>query len=368
MNPKQTIAFFGSSLVSTYFNGAATYYRGILQSLHYLGFSITFYEPDILQRQENRDIDDPPYARVVVYQPTPEELDKCLKEAMEADFLIKGSDVGLFDEKIEIFILTQKRSGQQVFYWDVDAPATLARIHENNLDYFKLLIPYFDHILTYGGGEKVKDLYSSLGAEKVSLVYTAFSPETHFPVKSNPEHGADLAFMGNRLPDREKRVDEFFFKVANALPNHKFILGGSGWNDKPMPSNVAYLGHVSSQEHNAFNCSSRVILNICRNSKAECGYSPGTRIFEAAGAAACIITDAWLGVSSFFDPEKEILVVANAEQLIGILKSLSKENARKIGKAAYLKALSTHTYQHRVKDLQEIFSKNKVVSIPKNSN
>lgn len=359
MNPEPTIAFFGSSLLSTYWNGPATYFRGILKSLHELGYKITFYEPDILERQNNRDIENPSYASVVIYQLNWEELNQILNVAMEADILIKASGVGLFDEMIEKFILTHKRSEQQVFYWDLDAPATLARIQEDDQDYFKLLIPRFDRILTYGGGEKVKTLYRRLGAKEVSPIYNAFNPETHFPIEPQLEYEADLAFLGNRLPDREKRVDEFFFKVAKALPGHKFILGGCGWEDKPLPDNVTYIGHVTSQTHNAFNSSSTVVLNISRSCMAQYGYFPASRVFEAAGAGACIITDAWMGVSYFFEPEKEILVVANAEQLICCLKKLTKEKAHEIGRAAYLKALCTHTYQHRIKELLEIFSSKK---------
>lgn len=36
------ICFFGSSLVSSYWNGAATYYRGILKALAALGHDISF--------------------------------------------------------------------------------------------------------------------------------------------------------------------------------------------------------------------------------------------------------------------------------------------------------------------------------------
>src|SRR4051794_41705323 len=63
------IAFFASSLVSSYWNGACTYYRGIVRALHDRGHEVTFYEPDAYDRQAHRDIPDPPYARVVVYEP-----------------------------------------------------------------------------------------------------------------------------------------------------------------------------------------------------------------------------------------------------------------------------------------------------------
>jgi spore maturation protein CgeB len=355
MQPKSKIAFFGSSLVSTYWNGAATYYRGILEILHDYGYSITFYEPDILNRQANRDIEDPHYCSVVVYQPEDQALKSCLLEALEADIIIKASGVGIFDEQIESFILKKRSAHQQIFFWDVDAPATLEGLIRNSDNYFLDLVPEFDHILTYGGGKRVQDTYSRFGARRVTPIYNAYSPDTHFTVDKNPTYEADLAFLGNRLPDREHRVDEFFFRVAEALPSRKFILGGSGWEDKPMPPNVTYIGHVSSNDHNAFNCSPLAILNISRESMAEYGYSPATRIFEAAGAGSCIITDGWMGVSFFFEPEAEILVVANRDQLVQTLSALDQKKANDVGRAAQRKASETHTYQHRAEQLLEIF-------------
>jgi spore maturation protein CgeB len=359
MEPELKLAFFGSSLVSSYRNETATYYRGILKILHNHGYSITFYEPDILDRQASRDIDEPPYCRVVVYQPEDHALESCLFEALEADIIIKASGVGMFDKQIESFILKERSDQQQVFFWDVDAPATLERLNQDSRDYFLALVPEFDHVLTSGGGKRVQDGYLKFGAKRVTPIYNAYNPETHFPVERISKYEADLAFLGNRLPDIEDRVDEFFFKVAKALPERKFILGGCGWEDKAMPENVTYVGHVFSNDHNAFNCSPLEILNISRSSMAEYGYTPATRIFEATGAGACVITDGWMGVSFFFEPEREILVVGNGDQLINVLSTLDISNARKIGNTAIHKAIENHTYQHRVSELLNIFDKSK---------
>lgn len=62
------IAFFGSSLLSAYWNGAATYYRGMIRALHERGHHVTFYEPDACQRQQHADLPLPPWAEVVVYE------------------------------------------------------------------------------------------------------------------------------------------------------------------------------------------------------------------------------------------------------------------------------------------------------------
>lgn len=348
------ISFFGSSLVSAYWNGAATYYRGIIKTLFQQGHSITFYEPDVYDRQANRDIPDPEYAKVIIYQATERDLNQCLESAKASDIIIKASGVGVFDRELEEGVLKLRSRDQQVIFWDVDAPATLDRMIRDPHEYFRSLVPQYDQILTYGGGKPVEEAYKKLGAKECTSIYNAFDPESHHPMAPKEGYGCDLAFLGNRLPDREKRVETFFIEVAEALPGKKFILGGSGWSDKALPDNIRYLGHVPTGDHNAFNCSPLAVLNISRDSMATYGYSPATRVFEAAGAGSCIITDAWEGISEFFDPGLEILVANSGEEVRGILESLDVSRASAIGRAALDKALGFHTYQHRAQQLEEI--------------
>src|SRR5690606_18621891 len=98
-NRLMDIAFFGSSLVSSYWNGAATYYRGLLSSLAPLGYRITFYEPDAYDRQSHRDIATPDYARVVVYPANTDGLLTALEAGLRADVVVKASGVGVFDDE-----------------------------------------------------------------------------------------------------------------------------------------------------------------------------------------------------------------------------------------------------------------------------
>jgi spore maturation protein CgeB len=353
-NKKLNIAFFGSSLVSAYWNGAATYYRGIVRALHERGHQVTFYEPDAYDRQQNRDMDDPDWAKVVVYEATEEALHHCLEQAAAADIVVKASGVGVFDELLEREVLRLQTDERLVLFWDVDAPATLDRVHNNPEDQFHQLIPQYDMILTYGGGDPVVNAYEALGAKKCVPIYNALDTATHFPVEPDEKFACDLAFLGNRLPDREARVDEFFFKPAAATPASKFMIGGSGWGDKQMSGNVTYIGHVYTKDHNAFNCTPKAVLNISRESMARYGFSPATRVFEAAGAGACIITDYWEGIDFFFEPEKEILVATDGAEVATILANLTDEQAKAIGQAAYSKVLSEHTYSHRAEQLEQL--------------
>lgn len=356
------IAFYGSSIVSALWNGAATYYRGLIRALNLKGHNITFYEPDIYDRQKNRDIDDPEWCKVVVYQPNDDEINSVLNQSDDADIIIKASGIGYKDEYFESAVLNQRKSNQAVIFLDVDAPATLNRVKNDPNDPFRELIPQYDIILTYGGGEPVSNDYIKLGAKNCVPIYNALDTSTHYPVTPRPEWICDLGFLGNRLPDREQRVDDFFLYAAQKLPDKKFLLGGSGWGDKNMSSNVNYVGHVFTKDHNAFNSSPKNLLNISRQSMVDYGYSPATRIFEAAGSAGCIITDNWPGIEHFFVPGKEILIINNGDELVDLISKLDEDTSIAIGEAAYKKVISKHTYANRADQL-ELILKNIMIDI-----
>lgn len=348
------IAFFGSSLVSAYWNGAATYYRGIIRNLAARGHRITFYEPDAFERQQHRDIPDPEWAKVVVYPATESEARRMLDQARGADIVVKASGVGVFDELLEAAVLDIRKPGGLAIFWDVDAPATLDRMETDPADPFRPLVPRYDFVFTYGGGDPVVEAYKRFGARECVPIYNALDPATHHPVEPDPRFEGDLGFLGNRLPDREARVEEFFLKAAALAPGRRFLLGGNGWGDKPMPANVQYLGHVYTRDHNAFNCTPLAVLNISRESMARYGFSPATRVFEAAGAGACLITDAWEGIEMFLEPDWEVLVAADGEEVAERLRRLNLEDARRIGRAAKRRILAEHTYAHRAAQIESI--------------
>ena len=352
------IAFFGSSLVSAYWNGAATYYRGILSALALRGHEITFYEPDAYGRQQHRDIADPDYARVVLYAGDSDEAAlRALEQAATAEMLVKASGIGVYDQLLEAAVIDQRRSGQLTAFWDVDAPATLERMRADERDPFRALVPRYDYVFTYGGGDPVVSAYQSFGARECIPIYNALDPSTHFPVEPDPRWEGDLGFLGNRLPDREARVEEFFLKAAALCPERSFVLGGNGWHDKPVSPNVRAAGHVFTRDHNAFNCSVTAALNISRESMARFGFSPATRVFEAAGAGACLITDHWEGIELFLEPEREVLVAHDGEEVAALVRGLDPERARAIGQAARRRVLAEHTYAHRAEQFDAIFER-----------
>jgi spore maturation protein CgeB len=350
------IAMYGSSLLSSYWNGAATYYRGILRALAPLGHDITFFEPDAFDRQNHRDIDPPPWCRVVVYQATEAGVRDVLAQAARADVVIKASGVGVFDDALLDGIITHAAPEALRLFWDVDAPATLAEIAGNPDHTLRRALPHLDLVLTYGGGDPVVSAYRGFRARDCAPVYNAMDPDTHHPVPSEPSFAADLTFLGNRLPDREQRVEAFFLNAAARLPQQRFLLGGSGWGDKACPANIVKLGHVPTSAHNPLNVSARAVLNISRDSMASIGFSPATRVFEAAGAGACLLTDAWEGIALFLTPDKEVLVARDGIDVAEAVRTLTAARASEIGQAALQRVLAEHTYDRRAAWLHNLLT------------
>lgn len=337
---------FGSSIVSSYWNGAATYYRGCYKYLARLGYEVTFAEPDAYGRQQHRDAGDFHYVRSMVYQPTV-DLDRMLAMAKEADIVIKHSGIGVDDDVLEQRVGEECSEHALTFLWDVDAPATICRVRADANDVLRHAVPLYDAIFTYGGGPKARDGYLEFGARAYYSLYNALDPETHFPVQPDPELACDVAFLGNRLPDREARVEELFLHAAELAPKQSFLLGGEGWADKSLPANVRYIGHVPTADHNRLNCSAGMVLNINRASMADFGFSPPTRVFEVSAAGTCMLCDDWPGIDDCFEPETEILVVRTAEDVARALETHDPAARRRIGDAFHRRGLRDHTYALR---------------------
>ena len=348
------IFVFGSSITSSYWNGAATYYRGVYRNLAALGHQITFAEPDIYERQQHRDPEDYSYVESIVYA-TPGDLPRMYTLAADADLIIKHSGIGADDAELEDAVARGIQSSARRAFWDVDAPATLARV-ETDPDPFRSLIPEYDFIFTYGGGPRVVEHYLRLGARSCHPIYNGLDPHAHYPVPKDFSLECDLALVANRLPDREQRVERFFLQAAELAPEQRFILGGEGWGGKPLPRNVRWIGHVATADHNRVNCSARLVLNLNRDSMADIGFSPPTRVFEAAGAAACLITDAWDGIDTFFEPGKEILIANSAQEIVTFQRSINPEKAAAIGMTMRERALRDHSYAQRAAEVSKILA------------
>ncbi len=345
---------FGASILTSYWNGAATYYRGCYKYLARKGYQVTFVSPDAFDRRKHHDEGDFSFVNASYYPPTAAGIEAMLELAQGADVVVKHSGLGVDDAVLERRILELQPEAVVVF-WDVDAPATLARMSSDANDPFHEDVPRYDAILTYGGGPKARDGYLSAGAKAYYGIYNGLDPETHHPEAADRRYLCDVAFLGNRLPDREARVEELFLRAAALAPEKRFLLGGEGWADKPMPPNVLYVGHVSTADHNQFNCSAGMVMNVNRASMADFGYSPPTRVFEVSGAGTCMLCDDWEGINDCFEPGKEILVVRTAEDVVAALKHYDEGARKQVGAAFHARGLKDHTYQQRAEQAHQAF-------------
>ncbi|HYO74373.1 MAG TPA: glycosyltransferase [Archangium sp.] len=349
------IAFFGASLVSAWWNGAATYYRGLLKALHARGHQITFYEPALPERQRHRDLPvAPDWATVVVYSVEGTAgLERCLEEARDADVVVKASHVGFLDDWLNERVLELRSGRTQVVDWDRDAPVSLERMAGDPEDRFRALVPRYDRVFTQGGGDPVVLAYRDLGARECVPIYSAVDPDAHQPVGAEHRFDCDLALLDDRLPDLERRVESFFLRAADLLPDKRFLLGGEGWGDRPRPVNVRYVGPVPLREHNVLRCSARSVLDVSRDGMARFGFSPAPRLLEAAGAGACLITDAWEGIELFLEPGRECLMAQDGLEVAEAVLCLTDDGVRDLGQAARRRVLAEHTYAHRAVQVEQ---------------
>jgi spore maturation protein CgeB len=322
------IAVFGSSAESTHGSGAAAYYRGLLRALAKRGHQITCYEPDAFERQQ--------------------QALQAVEEARDADVMIKTGGVGVIDDLLEEAVLQARRPGGLAVYWVVDAPSTLQRLDGDRHHPRRARLPRYDVVLTQGGGRPVVDGFRALGARSCTPIYSAADPETHHPVARDERFRCTLAFLGSRLPDLEARVGEFFLKAAEAMPHERFLIGGNGWEDRPLPANVDYVGHVYRRDHNVLSSTARAVLHL----------TPGipTRMFEAAGAGACLITDECQGISQLFEPGVEVLLAKSGTDVAEHLAGLTPDRARAVGAAARRRVLAEHTWAHRAAQVEALLA------------
>jgi spore maturation protein CgeB len=348
------IAFFGASLISAYCNGAATYYRGILRALHQRGHRIRFYEPLISERELYRDIVDPPWALVIPFPVDGEGVEAALEHASGADIIIKASTVGAFDDLLDQAVPHATATHGLSIYWDIDPAATLKRLNDA-ADALATRLPSYDVALVRGGGAQVIEAYRARGVPVCLSVHNAVDPALNHPVDPEWDRTADLAFLGHCDPARINRIQQLFLNVAERLPRRRFLIGGRGWDESALPANVRAIGYVYTGEQNLFYSSATAVLNVTSERGLYLGHTPSARLFEAAGAGACVISDVWGALETFFEPDREILLAQECGDVVAQLDALSVAQATAIGRRAHARCLFEHTFAHRAAELEALF-------------
>lgn len=343
------ITILGLSITSSWGNGHATTFRGLVKGLSNRGHKVTFLERDVSWYASERDLTYFPYGEVILYKSIDELKDKHRGLIENSDCVIVGSYV---PEGINAGQWVQRTAKGITAFYDIDTPVTLAKIEQGGCDYLsKDLISGYDLYLSFTGGRTLSFLEETLGSPKAEPLYCSFDPDLYYPQPSDMKW--ELGYMGTYSDDRQPGVNNLLVEPAKRNSAMKFIVAGPQYPSNLIwPKNVERVEHLPPQQHREFYNSQRYTLNITRSDMIKLGYSPSVRLFEAAGCAVPIISDYWEGLETIFIPGEEILIAENEEEVSAILNGITEAERKNIAVSAYFKALRYHTSMHRALQLE----------------
>lgn len=342
------IVILGLSITSSWGNGHATTFRGLVRELDRLGHQVLFLERDVPWYASQRDLPNPPYGRTRLYRDLDELRREYTDAVREADAVIVGSYV---PDGVEVGRWVQQTARGVTAFYDIDTPVTLAKLARQDYEYLSPeLIPGYGLYLSFTGGPTLERLEQDYGSPMARALYCSFDPSLYYP---EPNHLKwDLGYLGTYSDDRQPRVDKLLIQPARRLPEQHFIVAGPQYpEDIDWPTNVERRDHVPPHEHRGFYNAQRYALNVTRDDMRAAGYAPSVRLFEAAACAVPIISDTWPGLDTLFRPGHEILLASSAEEVVGYLKDLPEQERRRIGEAARERVLAEHTAAHRAEQL-----------------
>ena len=349
------LVVFGLTVSSSWGNGHATLWRGLIAALGQAGHHVTFFERDVSYYAQNRDLRElGPNAALVLYQDWTEVQEAARRAADSADAALVTSFCP--DGPAATQLVLDSRAALRCFY-DLDTPVTLARLAASGS------VPYlgpdglagFDLVLSYTGGAALDALRDRLGARRAEPVYGWADPDTYRPVPHQPRYVADLTYLGTYAADRQAMLERLFVAAARARPDRKFVIGGAQYpQDFPWTPNIFFVRHLPPAEHPAFYSSSRLTLNVTRAAMAQMGWCPSGRLFEAAACGAPILSDDWPGLDSFFEPGREILIASDTEAALAALDTAPEALALMAARARS-RVLAEHTAAHRARTLVALF-------------
>ncbi len=344
---------FGLTVSSSWGNGHATIWRGLIDALAGRRHQVVFFERDVPYYASHRDKTEIPGGELVLYKEWQEALPEARKE-------LSGADVGMVtsycpDGIAATDLVLSSAVGLRVFY-DLDTPVTLDALKcGREVSYIgNRGLRDFDLVLSYTGGASLDELGTMLGARRVAPLYGSVDPGVHRPVAVSADDCADLSYLGTYAEDRQAALQRLFIEPARRLTGRKFVLGGSLYpQDFPWMENLHYRWHVSPPDHPAFYCASRLTLSVTRKAMADTGYCPSGRLFEASACRTPILSDYWEGLESFFEPGREILIAQTTEEALDAVQRPPGE-LMKIGRAARERTLTEHTAECRARELERI--------------
>lgn len=351
------IVIFGLAITSSWGNGHATTYRSLCKALARRGHRIDFVEKDTEWYRGNRDMPQPGFCTVHLYEDWRISESKLVDLSKDADAIVIGS---YFPDAIAATRELLNRDCGPLLYYDIDTPITIAKLRsEGKTEYLDAaLIPHYSAYLSFAGGSLLGEIEGRFGSPRAVPFYCSVDPDLHRPAPSNEHFRCDLSYLGTYAADRQPALMRMLNEPAEEISQSKFIVAGPMYPKSiPWKKNVKRIIHLSPSEHPSFYCSSRFTLNLTREDMAAAGYSPSVRLFEAAACGASILSDWWQGLEDFLTPGRELMVVRNASEVIQILRSTADAEREGMGRAARERILSCHTSHHRALQFEEIVSR-----------
>ncbi|MGE0372614.1 MAG: glycosyltransferase [Gammaproteobacteria bacterium] len=343
------IVIFGLAVSSSWGNGHAALWRGLIRALHADGHQVTFFEHDVPWYAEHRDLTAlPGGGELVLYADW---------DAARAKRAADAADVALVtsycpDALAATSTVLDSRAPVRCFY-DLDTPVTLARLEAGErVEYVGPEgLGGFDLVLSYTGGGALDALRTRLGARRVVPLYGSVDPDVHRPAAAAPQYRADLSYLGTYATDRQPTLERLFVDPARLCPDRRFVLAGAMYpRDFPWADNIFFVRHLPPAEHAAFYASSRLTLNVTRAAMAASGWCPSGRLFEAAACGVPILTDAWEGLDAFFAPGREILLAETTRDALAALE-VPDDALAAVARRARERTLDEHTAERRAREM-----------------
>ncbi|HWC14833.1 MAG TPA: glycosyltransferase [Actinomycetota bacterium] len=354
---KAKVVFIGLSVTSSWGNGHATNYRGLMRALHEDGHDVVFFERDVPWYAEHRDLPQPPWGRTILYDSLDDLRDHSEKIA-EADLVVVGSYV---PEGVAVGRrVCDTATGVTAFY-DIDTPVTLAKLRAGDEEYLSHdLVGRYDLYLSFTGGPILEQLERDHGAARAEAFYCMADPDVYRPQRVAPKW--DLGYLGTYSDDRQPTLDRLLLEVARGRPDLAFAVAGPQYPDAiEWPPNVTRFDHLPPERHCAYYNAQRFALNVTRRDMVAAGYSPSVRLFEAAAAGVPVISDRWVGLEEFFEPGSDILIADGSEDVVAYLTEIDEQERPAIGERARQRVLNEHTPQVRAQQLLRLMSEQREV-------
>lgn len=345
------IVIFGLTISSSWGNGHATLWRGLVRALGRRGWTVVFFERDVPYYASTRDLFEIENGELVLYRDWADAVPAARRHVAEADAVVVTS---YCPDGIAAADLALEAERPVKAFYDLDTPVTLAALARGEgVSYIGPRgLEGFDLVLSYTGGGALEELRSRVGARLVRPLYGHADPDVHRPTAPRENYRADLSYIGTYAEDRQEALEQLLVIPARSRPAARFVIAGAQYpGDFPWAANIFFVRHLPPGEHPAFYSSGRLTLNVTRRAMAEMGWCPSGRLFEAAACGAPILSDWWPGLDEFFTPESEILVAQCSGDAIAAL-NLDDGTLRRIAARARERVFEEHTSERRTEELE----------------